>query len=275
MTKNRKFGWIPDKVDSRDILYSTAYKAPREYPDVISVRVSCPPVYSQGSLSSCVGNAVAAGVDFAHLIQGLGYYNPSRLFIYYNARKLEGTQDQDIGCTIRDAIKSVVQQGVCSEIDWPYIISNVNMEPTLFCYNNAMNEQVISYQRLGYIETEFERCLYEGYPFTIGARIFENFPMETSTGIIPMPEGEIIGGHAMLIVGYNKLERMFTIRNSWGENWGDGGYGYIPFDYVLNNGWSGDFWTIRTVESENSIPSISNKGCLVSILKILGNMKIK
>jgi len=270
MLKHR-FGWIPDRLDPKDFKYSAFLKIPREFPYEIDLRPNCPLVYAQGETNSCVGNAVGAGVDFYYTKTGLPHLDPSRLFIYFNGRDLDGSPYEDVGCTLRNAIKGVVKLGTCSEKIWPYIIGNVLMRPFQRCYEEAIRNKVDSYYRIGYTLDDLKQCLFEGFPFTIGVRIFENFPMETSTGIIPMPQGDILGGHAMLIVGYRRIDRMFIIRNSWGSNWGDGGYGYIPFDYVLNNGWSGDFWTIRSLQSNNTAITEApvQEGCLVAIMKLL------
>jgi len=264
-------GWIPDKVDPRDFKYSALLKAPGIFKDEVDLRSVSPAIYSQGATNSCVGNAVGASIDFYYTKLGYPHSDPSRLFIYFNGRDLDGTPYEDIGCTIRNSIKGVVKLGVCSEESWPYIISNVIMRPYQTCYDEAISNKVSSYYRMDYVIDDFKQCLSEGFPFTIGVRVFENFPMSTETGIIPMPSGKILGGHAMLVVGYISSIKMFIVRNSWGPLWGENGYGFIPFEYVLNNGWAGDFWTIRSLKvGDTPTSELSTKeGCIITLLKTI------
>jgi C1A family cysteine protease len=253
-----RFGRLPDIKDPRDYHYSTSLyiRALPELPKKADISLKCPPVYQQGDLGSCVANSVGGNIEFIRMFQKLKVYTPSRLFIYYNAREMEGTIDEDSGCTIRDGIKTVANLGVCPETIWEYFIPNFAIKPPTHCYQEALNSQVINYRRIGYTLSEMKSCLVEGFPFIIGVDVFENFPMETETGIIPMPKGECIGGHAMLVVGYDDDARVFKIRNSWGEEWGESGYGYIPYDYLTDMSISADYWTIRVIESEGAFPVI-------------------
>lgn len=243
-----KFGWLPDKPDDRDFKFSLLKEKLRKLPSISSVEYLCPSIYQQGELGSCVGNAVASQISFSHIKNKLPDPVPSRLFIYYNAREIEGTTYEDAGCSLRDALKSVAKQGVCQEILWPYFIEKFTVKPPLSCYTDALTEQVISYHRISYSLADMKGCILEGFPFSIGIRVFENFPMETITGNIPMPLGQELGGHAMVVVGYDNPAKKFIVRNSWGKEWGINGYGKIPYAYLMNPLLSMDFWTIRTVE---------------------------
>jgi C1A family cysteine protease len=268
----RKFGWIPDTKDERDFQYlvSAEIRKLPQLPKQASVLDKCPKVYQQGDLGSCVGNAVGGAIEFIEPIQKITFGTPSRLFIYYNAREIEGTTKEDSGCMIRNAIKSVVNQGVCPETSWPYIISNFAIKPDDSCYQMALGSQVISYHRIGYVLSDLKSCIIEGFPFTVGIQVYENFPMDTSTGLISMPQGQALGGHAVDVVGYDDISRMFVIRNSWGEEWGDNGYGYLPYDYLTNPSLASDFWTIRSIEDSNPIAAQPSRwnGCLTSLISL-------
>jgi len=243
----RHLGWLPDKEDPRDFKYQAPKAFFRRLPKTGDISSSLPAIYQQGFLGSCVGNAVAAQVATSHIVFKLPDPVPSRLFIYYNARFMEGTVREDAGCQIRNAIKSVNKQGVCPESLWQYDITKFATRPPQSCYDAALKDKVVSYHRVFGL-TSMKACITEGFPFSIGVRVYENFPMDTITGIIPMPLGEEIGGHAMLVVGYSDIAKMFLVRNSWGVEWGIKGYGVIPYNYISNPLLASDFWTIRVVQ---------------------------
>ena len=116
-----RYGWIPDLPDHRDYAYAAPVAALVKLPALVDLRAACPAVYDQGQLGSCTANAIGAAVEFDQMKQKLKeVFMPSRLFIYYNERVMEGTVDQDSGAQIRDGIKSVAKQGVCPEEMWPY-----------------------------------------------------------------------------------------------------------------------------------------------------------
>jgi len=144
-----KYGWIKDRPDFRDHLYrrpSQLLAAP--LPQTVDLRQQCPPVYDQGQLGSCTANAIAGALEFDRLKQGLTDFTPSRLFIYYNERAIEGTVDSDSGAQIRDGIKSVAAQGDCPESEWPYDISQFTVQPPQSCYDDALRYKALKYQSL-------------------------------------------------------------------------------------------------------------------------------
>jgi C1A family cysteine protease len=252
MTGARRFGWIKDKYDSRDRRYS----ALREegvvpLPTMVDLREGfMPPVYDQGDLGSCTANSIAGAIAFGHLKQGLPDPVPSRLFIYYNERVIEGTVDEDAGAELRDGIKSVKNQGVCPEPEWPYMIEAFATKPSDHCYEDALKDLIVEYQRIDINLYQMKSCLAEGYPFIFGITVYSNFPRNTATGAVPMPAclSKVDGGHAMLCVGYDDKSKRFIFRNSWGITWGYYGYGTIPYKYMTNPNLCGDCWTIRTVQ---------------------------
>ena len=126
-------GWIPQKHDPRDFIFK-ASKPVSGLPTKVDLRDKMPPVYDQLQLGSCTANAIAAAYDYQHFVQGNPYISPSRLFIYFNERAVEGTIKQDSGAQIRDGIKVINSQGVCPELNWPYKISKFKTKPTKACY---------------------------------------------------------------------------------------------------------------------------------------------
>ena len=246
----RKYGWRPELPDYRDKRYELRALA-GPLPAKVDLRPGCPKkVYDQGSLGSCTANALAAAHAFDQIKQGLNPFDPSRLFIYFNEREMEGTINQDAGAYIRDGVKSLVNQGVCSESMWDYNISKFTVKPAQGCYDNAMTHQITAYLRLNPFLLDMKNCLAAGYPFTFGFSVYENF--ETAdvarTGMMPMPGGSMRGGHAVLCVGYDDSMGRMIVRNSWGPGWGDSGYFYMPYAFIADSDNCDDMWTLRSVE---------------------------
>lgn len=247
MSENRVYGWKRQLPDHRDLIYKVSHNA--VLPKSVDLRKQCPPVYNQGTLGSCTGNAIAGAIEFNFLKTPHADYSPSRLFIYYNERLMEGTVTEDAGASIRDGIKTVVKQGVCSEIIWPYDIDQFTVEPTKEAYESALKDVVTKYEALTGIHS-YKAALAEGYPFVFGFSVYGAFESEdvARTGIVPPPNtnDEFMGGHAVCAVGYDDDNEWFIVRNSWGNDWGDNGYFYLPYSYFVPE-LSDDFWVIYTV----------------------------
>ena len=106
------YGWVRDLPDARDFSYAAPiHSFPQGLPPLVDLRPQCPPVYDQGQLGSCTANGIAAAIEFEQKKQGKKAFTPSRLFIYYNERAIEGTVNHDSGAQIRDGIKSVAAVG--------------------------------------------------------------------------------------------------------------------------------------------------------------------
>jgi len=249
------YGWRPDLPDHRDLIYIAARKTLQQLPAKIDLRKNCPAVYDQGQLGSCTGNAIAGAIEFGLKKQNLSYdFMPSRLFIYYNERVIEGTVSIDNGAEIRNGIKTVNKQGVCAEAIWQYNdgTSQFKKKPAAKCYTEALKHQVLTYQRVDRSLNQMKACLAEGFPFVFGFTVYDAFESDTvaKSGVLnmPKPTEAVQGGHAVLCVGYDDKAKRFIIRNSWGNDWGQQGYFTMPYNYLLNSNLSDDFWTIRMVE---------------------------
>ncbi len=246
------YGWVPDLPDNRDTLYGVVRKVPAQLPRSVDLRHLCSAVENQGDLGSCTGNSLAGAVEFLEKKNRLPLVNVSRLFIYYNERVIEHSVREDAGAMLRDGIKTLVKQGVCSEKKWPYVISKFAVRPSPACYKEGANHQVTAYARLQTVD-EMRACLAEGYPFVFGFTVYESFESDqiARTGVVPMPRPteRVLGGHAVLAVGYDDAQKRFLVRNSWGSGWGLKGYFTIPYEYLGNRGLSDDFWTIRREEN--------------------------
>ncbi|MBF0566901.1 MAG: C1 family peptidase [Nitrospirae bacterium] len=256
--KIKRYGWSRDLPDHRDLKYAAPEEKLQALPAEYDVRDHCPsgrqypPVYDQGQLGSCTANAIAGAIEFERIKQGLPNFVPSRLFIYFNERVMERTVCCDTGAQIREGIKCVVSQGVCSEDDWSYDIMKFTDPPTQDCYQKALKDKVIRYSSVNQDIKQMKGCIASDYPFIIGISLYKSFDSQevAKTGVVQMPQKdeEYEGGHAVLVVGYKDSDQRFIVRNSWGQDWGSNGYFTIPYDYLTNNDLADDLWTIRFVE---------------------------
>ena len=252
--KVKRYGWIPDLPDHRDHLYAAPVVYLRELPTKVDLRPNCPKeVYDQGQLGSCTANAIAGAIEFDRIKQKLAdIFTPSRLFIYYNERVIEGTVDSDSGAQIRDGIKSVSQQGGPHEALWPYDITKFTDPPSKTAIDDGLKHVAVSYQRVTRNLNQMKGCLASGYPFVFGFTVYESFESQevAKTGVVPMPSSneQVLGGHAVLAVGYDDSQQRFMVRNSWGDKWGMAGYFTMPYTYLTDSNLSDDFWTIRLVK---------------------------
>ena len=195
----------------------------------------------------------AGAMEFEMMKQdAVNAFMPSRLFIYYNERVIEHTVATDSGAQLRDGIKTVNKQGVCTEKIWPYNITQFAKKPAEQMYSAALNHKVLSYQSIVRNLTQMKGCLASGYPFVLGFTAYESLESESvaKTGKLNMPKKneQVVGGHAVAAVGFDDKTKRFIMRNSWGTDWGMKGYFTMPYDYLMDENLSDDFWTIRIVE---------------------------
>lgn len=259
-----RYGWVPDLPDARDHIYSAPRLGLVNPPPRVDLRAQMPAVYDQGKIGSCTANSIAAALEFDLLRQQLPDFMPSRLFIYYNERAIEGHVEYDSGAQIRDGIKSVASLGVCPETEWPYddtppatdggawpAQARAGQRPPENCYQDALQTRAVSYRRVLRVLEQLKGCLAEGFPFVFGFSVYESFesPAVAQSGDAPMPSAgeQVLGGHAVLAVGYDDTTQRFLVRNSWGESWGQGGYFTLPYAYLTERGLASDFWTVRVV----------------------------
>jgi C1A family cysteine protease len=247
----QRFGWLPDLPDARDLRFSAAAPVLAALPKSIDLRPKMPGAYDQGELGSCTANAIAAAFEYEQTRQGLADFMPSRLFIYYNEREIEGTVDTDSGAMIRDGIKSIAKLGVCSETTWPYEIARFKTTPPETAFAEAMEHTAAVYRRVSPTLDQLRGCLASRSPIVFGFSVYESFESArvARSGVVSLPaDGEpLIGGHAVLAVGYEDRSERFLVRNSWGPDWGRRGYFSIPYDYLTNSELAGDFWAIYAV----------------------------
>ena len=242
-------GWKPDLPDLRDYGFKAELQDFTTFPrrlDWYDGITNIPACYNQLQTSSCVGNSTARVINLRELIQGEPAvpFMPSRLFLYFNARQLEGSSGADDGARIRDCIKSAIIDGVCPELESPFDPAMVNAMPSDQCYTDAQKLEAISYRRVNNLSLQDIIAALNVGPIVGGISVYTSF-MDSTNGIIRMPSGNdtLEGGHALAWTAYSMDDRTFTFDNSWGPGWGMQGRGTVPFDY-LTSGLADDFWLI-------------------------------
>ena len=274
----RDFGWLPDVPDFRD--YSSATKSIKKLlksigianpvkaslPESVDLRDWCSPVEDQGNLGSCTANAGVGLIEFFERRAFGKHIDASRLFLYKVTRNVSGLTG-DTGAYLRDTMKAMVLFGVPPETQWPYVIEDFEMEPSAFCYAYAQNFQATEYYRLDPPGTDRDELLQRikanlaaSLPSMFGFSVFSSID-QMDGGEIPYPSRHEshMGGHAVVAIGYDDAKEIenpndgyvstgaFLIRNSWGEAWGEDGYGWLPYDYVTY--WLAvDWWSLLNNE---------------------------
>jgi C1A family cysteine protease/uncharacterized tellurite resistance protein B-like protein len=228
-----------------------------QLPPRVDLRPKFTEIEVQGGTNSCTANAVAGAYEYIlkrHLEENA--FDVSRLFVYYNARALEGedVEIEDNGSVISLAVKSLQESGICSEETWPFEEEQVNTKPSDEAYEEAGKFLIEEYSLVPTDLFAWKHCLAEGYPIIFGLLLYDSFDKQRKKGLVPEPtphevEREEHAGHAMVCVGYSDKDQVFIVRNSWGTEWGDSGYCYIPYRYIMNPKYNdGDSWTIRRVD---------------------------
>jgi C1A family cysteine protease len=268
-------GWVPDPPDIRDYTAEHELVAPLleqtavpltgpMLPSTVDLRPWFPPVEQQGQLGSCTANAVVGLVEYFERRAFGKWIDASRLFLYKATRNLLGWSG-DTGAYLRSTIGALALFGVPPERYWVYNVASFDAEPPAFCYAFAANYQAVTYYRLDppgagpqALLDAIRTAAGSGLPSCFGFTVYTSVAQSGATGKVPFPTlGEkVLGGHAVDVVGYDDgLEitnanlgggmttGAFLVRNSWGPGWGNAGYGWLPYEYVLA-GQARDFWVL-------------------------------
>lgn len=256
MAKN-KYGWTPSLPDARDVMYShvrNIYAA--ALPEKVNLAkseklagTSWTKILNQGNLGSCGPHTAA--VDLIH--SALYRENqvstplPSVQYIYWFTRYIMGTINQDSGVQNRALMKALFQYGWCDEQLCPYDIPSFRNKPSDAAIAQAKTRRITKYAAIDQNLDVMRGALANGDTFIFGFSVYESFESDRTeqTGDVSYPSrGEQqLGGHDVLICGYDDQTRMFDFRNSYSSAWGNGGYGRIPYEYATNPQLAGDFWS--------------------------------
>ncbi len=230
----------------------------KSLPSSVDLSTSMDLIYDQGSLGSCT--ACALSWAFKYKARDI---NPSRLFIYYNERMLDQKQGDnsvsiDDGSTLKQGVNTLRRFGVCGENLLPYTPRKFAQKPSPICYNQGLKNKIQNYSFLPQNIEAMKNCLNQGYPFVFGILVFSSFEDDVvdHTGVVPYPDiskESLLGGHAIIAVGYDDATQRIKFANSWGRSWGDRGYGYIPYSYITNQNLTDDLWVIYNVLRRNRV----------------------
>lgn len=210
-----------------------------------------PFVYDQGPIGSCTANSAGSMYSAVVRKQSSQLFIPSRLFLYYNTRAIQGTINYDSGASLRDTMKSLRQSGVCDETSWPYQYEKLYQQPSSNCYAEGAEHQAISYAAVAISLASMKNVL-NTRPFVLGIMVYSSFfnPSVSKTGNVPVPtkNERLLGGHAILVMGFDDRRKAFLCRNSWGTSWGLKGDFYLPYSYATNRRLAFDAWVLYSAE---------------------------
>ncbi|OCT16483.1 xylellain [Paenibacillus pectinilyticus] len=237
-----------DLEDLRDLIFHHNHTDATTLPASVDLRPKLSPVVDQGQLGSCTANAIASGLgEYLELQAGKPLTRLSRLYLYWHERSMEGTVNNDSGAYIRDGMKVLQTLGCAPETDYPYDISKFTLPPSTKAETDARAFKISEYHRVTDF-TSMQAALAAGSPVVLGISVYASFESAAvaATGMVSLPKhGEqLLGGHAVLAVGYKKIgDALYAIvRNSWGTSWGDHGYFYLPKTF-FDKGYVSDMWT--------------------------------
>ena len=244
-----KYHWKLDIPDKRDYIYLQTNPIT---PDIVNLKEYCSPIKNQENSGSCTSHAIASAIELLNKKNNI-ISDVSRLFIYYHERLIKGASNNNIGLSIRDGLKAVCKYGASLEKFWPYNINKLNDKPNIPAMADSLKRKITLYEKIldhdGCID-----CITNGYPVIAGFHVYSSFEKSNlhETGLMPYPDTsseQRLGGHAVLLVGYDKINQLYIARNNRGSDWGDNGYFYMPFDVIRNPQMSGDFWAIKSVSN--------------------------
>lgn len=248
---HRGYGWKQPRFPTHMRgLYQASVEA-AALPPLVDMRPECPPVYDQGELSSCTGQTYAALGEFLLMKQKLPVFTPSRLFIYWNERVIDDDVPIDAGASLADGAEVIATDGLPDEVIWPYDPSQFAAQPLPAVFQDGKQYRALGVQQVHQDLTTMQEVLASGLPIAVGFTVYESFEGDevASTGIVPMPghHEDVMGGHAVLVVGYDNSQSMFIVRNSWGNAWGQNGTFLMPYAYLTNRRLASDFWSANGV----------------------------
>jgi C1A family cysteine protease len=234
----------PDPHHHKHKRYDANQYSPDELPGFVDLRPFLTEVEDQGQVGSCTANALVGAYEYLENRIAENPRDISRLFIYYNERVIENDVRDDNGAMLSDGVKALKKWGACHEDVWPYDETAFANEPAPDAYTEGAEHVVDEAFAVDVDLHAMRQCLAEGYPFVFGLLIDDFEPDEQGRISIPAADAET-GGHAMCCVGYSDEDEVFLVRNSWGSDWGDGGYCYVPYAYMTDPDRIHDLWTIR------------------------------
>lgn len=258
----------PSKLKLVSFVSSTA-----ALPSKVDLRSKLPQVYDQGRLESCIAHASCAAVQFL-----VPSFMGSRLFLWYQARLMEGYASANAGGYLHDCMQVLETLGIPPESEWPYDATQFAVAPPNSTYPSALRHRVLQAVNVPEDIQQMKGCLAAGFPFVIGIKLrtglmqnvacnggMVNGTFVKGTGMVDLPptSAASIGGHAVCVVGYDDSMQRWIVRNSWGVNAGDNGHFYFPYDYISTQYLASDLWSVRLMSSDTNVPVQAGVDCAV------------
>jgi C1A family cysteine protease len=243
-------GWKQDVGGVKDRSFA-AYRSGKikALPPVVDLTNQMPKkVYDQGNIGSCTGEGIAA--LFSHYLwkESKRYIEPSSLFIYWNERNIEGTVNEDAGAMIRTGITVISSIGTSTTKTWPFRESRWAMKPSKPAFIEATGlRSPVGFKVDNTDGRSIRVSVSDNCPVVFGMMLYSNIERITywePVLSIPKKGERSIGGHCMLIVGYDDNKKLYKVRNSWSKLWGLNGYFFVPYSLIHNSRITGDCWTI-------------------------------
>lgn len=227
-------------------------------PRAVDLRGDCTPVEDQGQIGSCTANAAVGALEFQRRKDGKPAGDLSRLFVYYNSRRMAGQEQDDGGATIAQCMAALLAFGTPPERSWPYDPALVKTTPDAKVFQEALDATPREYAKVEGLE-HVKGALARQYPVVFGTSLPQRcFEEAARTGVMPTPtaaelaEAEKTGGHAMLLVGYDDAPRTFIVRNSWGTQWGHQGYCQMSYDTFEQSRAATTSWILGNLEASGA-----------------------
>lgn len=242
----RGFGFDFNKQGLRDITPQQTLFARVKLPASVDLRGQTSPVGDQGKLGSCTAWAMGRGLnEFLEIKQGKELTTLSPLYLYYKEREMDGNINQDTGSTITTGMTVLKDIGEAPEADMPYDITKFTQAPSAEAESHAPKFKIAKKLPLNNLE-DIKTSIAQGYPAAFGFMVFASFKKIGPDGVMPMPKPweQLLGGHAVLAVGYDDAKQAVIVRNSWSDKWGDKGNFYMPYKY-FTWGRVRDIWSAR------------------------------
>jgi phospholipase C len=232
--ETRKYKYRPPSAD-HPLLRSAKKAAPiANLPERVDLRYLCLPVRNQGAEGACSGFSTASFCEALHALS-CGSLLPDYLapaYIYARTRTQDGTFPQDSGASLADEFMVLQNFGICPEPFMPYTGNPAEpVAPKCDAAALPFRTQPIQVDRQ--IDV-LKSVLASKKTISIGLMVFESFENPDSKGFVKLPEvssEKFLGGHAVLLCGYDNASGCWIVRNQWGNQWGIGGYCYMPFGY--------------------------------------------
>jgi len=251
----RIYNHKPDVLDGTEMKFGVTHHvlAVVNLPPKLDLRTTkmVPAIFNQLTIGDCLGNETSNALRFCLSKEGKPTWSPSRLFLYYFGRMMDGSNvTKDTGMSYTGCFNAIKHYGVCSESLWPYDIKKFAVAPNPNALKIGHAHTSIEFLSVSQDLVSIKQALNAGYPVLIGISVYESFESQavSKTGIVPIPgpNEKCLGGHSVCIWGYDDSKQYFIVSNSWGTEWGDKGYFYLSYRYILNRNLSNSFWTIRS-----------------------------